>query len=111
MKLGFWIILVLFISCQKVNIPQKDVVKKLTIYGKRNPENLILISTTFGDIKLKLFEETPLHRADFIRLIKYNVFDGQKIYRIVKGLCIQGGLFPDSLKYKIPSEILSTKKA
>jgi peptidyl-prolyl cis-trans isomerase A (cyclophilin A) len=73
MKLGFWIILVLFISCQKVNIPQKDVVKKLTRYGNRHKENLILISTNFGDIKVKLYEETPLHRADFIRLVKLKV--------------------------------------
>lgn len=107
MKLGVWILMGLFISCQKVNIPQKNVVKKLTRYGKRNPENLLLISTNFGNFKVRLFEETPLHRADFIRLVKLKVFDNRKIYRVVKGFCIQGGFGsgPDSLHYELPSEI------
>lgn len=111
MKIGIWLIMLIFISCHKINIPQNKVVKKLTKYGKKNPENLILISTNFGEIKVKLYEETPLHRADFIRLIKLKVFDNRKFYRVIEGFCIQGGLYPkDSVTYEIPAESLPNRK-
>ena len=98
------------ISCQKINIPQSKVVEKLTKYGKRHKENLILISTNFGNIKVKLYDETPLHRADFIRLTKLKVFNSRKIYRVIEGFCVQGGLYPDdSVKYDLPGELTPSK--
>ncbi|MFT4032647.1 MAG: peptidylprolyl isomerase [Siphonobacter sp.] len=92
-------------SCSNLNIPQEEVVQTLTEYGKEHPENRIIIHTRFGDIELKLYEETPLHRANFIRLIKKGYYDERGFYRLVKGVCIQGGgEQQDQLNYTIPSE-------
>jgi cyclophilin family peptidyl-prolyl cis-trans isomerase len=94
------------ISCQSnLNIDQNKVKESLLEYGKENPENQIILNTKFGNIEIKLYDETPLHRANFIRLIKNGYFNDQKIYRIVKGICIQGGSSNDNkLNYLIPSE-------
>lgn len=95
----------MFSCSSNLEIPQEKVVETLVAYGKENPENQIVIRTNLGEIELKLYNETPLHRANFIRLVKSNFFDNQKIYRIVKGICIQGGVdYHDKLKYLIPSE-------
>lgn len=90
---------------EKLEIPTEKVTETLLNYGKENPENKVIINTNFGGIVVKLYDETPLHRANFIRLVKANYFDNRKIYRIVKGLCIQGGVdYEDKLNYLIPSE-------
>lgn len=106
MKYLITILSILLFSCgSNLEIPQDKVVETLTAYGKENPENEIVIRTNLGEIELKLYDVTPIHRANFIRLIKNNFFDNQKIYRIVKGMCIQGGVdYHDKLKYLIPSE-------
>ena len=77
----------------------------------------VLITTKFGDIKLKLYDETPLHKANFIKIIKDGVLDGTLFHRIIPEFMIQGG-DPDSknavagqrlgmggLPYKVPAEL------
>ena len=104
-KILFLFSLFLF-SCQSdMDIAQEKVTETLLAYGKENPENEVIINTKFGNIEIRLYKETPLHRANFIRLIKNGYFTDQKIYRIVKGICIQGGASNEAkLKYLIPSE-------
>src|SRR5690606_24933811 len=63
----------------------------LTEYGKQNPENTIKIITRFGDIEVRLFENTPLHRANFIYMVKHNYFDRTFFHRVAEGFVIQGG--------------------
>jgi len=63
----------------------------MAAYGKKNPETLVRISTSFGDIHIKLYKETPLHRANFIYLVKQKYFDETFFYRVAKGFVIQGG--------------------
>ncbi|WP_299185497.1 peptidylprolyl isomerase [uncultured Aquimarina sp.] len=60
-------------------------------YGKENPETLVRISTKFGDIDIKLYKESPIHRANFIYLVKQKYFDETFFYRVAKGFVIQGG--------------------
>ncbi|AXT54222.1 peptidylprolyl isomerase [Aquimarina sp. AD1] len=60
-------------------------------YGKENPETLVRISTKFGDIDIKLYKESPMHRANFIYLVKQKYFDETFFYRVAKGFVIQGG--------------------
>ncbi len=106
MKYIYYLPFILLLSCgSDLNIPAERVTEVLTKYGKENPENIIIINTKYGGIVLKLYDETPLHRANFIRLIKANYFDNRKIYRIVRGLCIQGGGSSyDKMDYLIPAE-------
>ncbi|WP_026777449.1 peptidylprolyl isomerase [Polaribacter sp. Hel_I_88] len=60
-------------------------------YGKRNPETKVIIKTKFGDIKIRLFEDVPAHRASFIYLTKNKYFNTTVIYRVAKNFVIQGG--------------------
>lgn len=60
-------------------------------YGEQNPETKVIIKTKFGDIKLKLFEDVPVHRANFIFLTKIKYFNTTVIYRVAKNFVIQGG--------------------
>ena len=60
-------------------------------YQKNNPENKVRISTRFGDIDIRLFENTPYHRANFIYLTKKGYFKNTTFHRVVPGFIIQGG--------------------
>lgn len=94
-------------------IVQEELIPFLTEYGKENPENRVRISTSFGDIEVYLYDDTPLHRANFIFLAKEGYFDGTFFHRIVEDFVIQGGN-ADNLstsrkrtrygRYLIPSE-------
>lgn len=63
----------------------------LTEYGKKNPETKVIIKTKFGNIKLRLYEDVPIHRANFIFLTKIGYFNTTVIYRVAKNFVIQGG--------------------
>ena len=60
-------------------------------YGKENKETKVLIKTSFGNIKLRLFNDTPIHRANFIFLTKIKYFDTTVFYRVAKNWVVQGG--------------------
>ena len=55
----------------------------------------VLISTSFGDMMVVLYNETPQHRDNFIKLVKKNFYDGTLFHRVVPNFMIQGG-DPDS---------------
>lgn len=63
----------------------------LTEYAKQNPETNIVIKTKFGNIKILLYEDVPMHRANFIFLTKIKYFNTTVIYRVAKNFVIQGG--------------------
>jgi len=75
----------------KDSINKKNAVPFLTQYGKENKESKVLIKTRLGNIKIQLFEDTPLHRASFIFLTKMGYFDTTCFYRVVPDFIIQGG--------------------
>ena len=55
----------------------------------------VKIQTMFGDIIVRLYDETPIHRANFIKLAKEGYYDGTLFHRVIKDFMIQGG-DPDS---------------
>jgi peptidyl-prolyl cis-trans isomerase B (cyclophilin B) len=81
-------------------------------------ETVVLLQTTMGDIKLKLYNETPLHRDNFIKLVQEGYYDGLLFHRVIKNFMIQGGdpnsrnaqpgqmLGNGGPEYTIPAEIL-----
>jgi len=89
---------------KSIAITQQNVQEVLTQYGKDNPENEVLIETTYGNIRLKLYDETPLHRANFVKLIKDGDLDDAEFYRVVNEFMIQGGEMALQLPYRIPPE-------
>lgn len=56
---------------------------------------LVAISTTFGEMLVQLYDETPLHRDNFIKLAEEGFYDGLIFHRVIDGFMIQGG-DPDS---------------
>lgn len=62
-----------------------------TAYGKENPETRVKLKTRLGDITLRLFEDTPLHRANFIHHIKRGLYYKTIFYRVMPDFMIQGG--------------------
>lgn len=60
-------------------------------FGENNPETTVLLKTRLGDIKIKLYEDTPLHRANFIFNAKRKLYEKTIFYRVVPNFMIQGG--------------------
>ncbi len=55
------------------------------------PETLVIIHTSYGDITAKLYNDTPIHRDNFIKLIKEGWYEGSPFHRVINGFMIQGG--------------------
>ncbi|MDA9128001.1 peptidylprolyl isomerase [Flavobacteriaceae bacterium] len=68
-----------------------NVVELLTEFGKQHPQNKVRIKTRFGEISIELFDETPLHRANFLYLTQQDYFTETFFHRIVPNFIIQGG--------------------
>lgn len=72
---------------------------------------LVTIKTNMGEIKLVLFDETPLHKENFIKLAKEGKFDSTIFHRVIDGFMIQGGDInakkgeKGTINYTIPAEI------
>jgi cyclophilin family peptidyl-prolyl cis-trans isomerase len=83
----------------------------LTKYAAENPEKIVLLKTTMGDIKVRLYDDVPLHRANFIWLVKNGFYGKTIFYRVVNEFMIQGGS-PEGKRipigiYKVPNEVKS----
>lgn len=102
------VLLLLLFGCngkpEKITVTADNVRQVLTEYGRNNPENVVIIETDYGVMKLRLYDETPLHRANFIKHIKEGTYDDAKFYRIFYQFMIQAGIYPKELGYTIPAE-------
>ena len=80
-------------------------------------EAMLLIETRLGNIKVKLYDSTPEHKKNFLKLAKEGYLDSTLFHRVIPGFMVQGG-DPDSKKampgqplgmggpgYTIPAEI------
>jgi cyclophilin family peptidyl-prolyl cis-trans isomerase len=54
------------------------------------PEKFI-IKTSMGDIAIALYDDTPLHRDNFVKLVKEGYYDGIRFHRVIEGFMIQTG--------------------
>lgn len=90
---------------------------KKEVVLKAPKECYVQIRTTMGDMIVELFDDTPQHRDNFIKLAEQNFYDGLLFHRVIDGFMIQGG-DPDSKTakpnqrlgtggpgYKVPAEI------
>mgnify|MGYP000200450421 CR=1 FL=1 len=73
------------------SLKRHNVEAFFTEYGKTNKETKVLIKTKFGNIKLRLFNDTPIHRANFVFLTKIKYFDTTVFYRVDPKFVVQGG--------------------
>ncbi len=54
-------------------------------------DTLITLSTQFGDIKMLLYEDTPKHRSNFLKLVREKFYNNLLFHRVIKDFMIQGG--------------------
>ncbi len=76
---------------------------------KKQPEKLIVIHTSYGDITALLYNDTPAHRDNFLKLIKEGWFNDSPFHRVINHFMIQTGGNKDGRTdpgYTIPAEIL-----
>jgi len=62
-------------------------------------ERKVIIKTNYGKVKLKLYNETPKHRDNFVKLAKEGFYNGTLFHRVIPEFMIQGG-DPDSKNAK-----------
>ena len=55
------------------------------------PRHEVLLETDSGDIRIELFNETPKHRDNFLRLVRSGAYDGVLFHRVIKDFMIQTG--------------------
>ena len=104
----FFIVISVFSFAQKAD-------KQNEANGK---EYYVKIETSYGDIVVKLYNDTPLHRDNFIKLVKEGTYDGLIFHRVINQFMIQGGdpnsrdakpgqmLGDGELGYTIPAELV-----
>ena len=99
----------------KIGIAQKEVVVK-----KKDRKKDVLLQTSMGDIVIRLSDSTPLHRDNFLKLVKQGFYDSIIFHRVINNFMLQAG-DPNSKHapagqplgnggpgYTIPAEIRTT---
>ena len=87
-----------FSGCKNGNKAPKDINTDQPSFSQgetAEPEEIaeepvFKISTTKGDIVVKLYKETPLHRDNFVKLARSGYYDGMLFHRVIKNFMIQG---------------------
>lgn len=86
---------------------------------KMGKETLVVMHTNYGKIVLKLYNETPQHRDNFVKLVEKGTYNGLLFHRVIQKFMIQGGdpesrgakpgklLGEGDLGYTIPAEFNS----
>ena len=69
--------------------------QKDSLVTKKDRKRDVLLETTMGNIVIRLSDSTPLHRDNFLKLVKVHYYDGTLFHRVIQHFMIQGG-DPDS---------------
>ena len=105
-------------AAEEVSETPADTTVQTTEIEEMNYEPKYRIATTKGDLVIKLYEETPLHKENFMNLAKSGFYEGICFHRVINGFMIQVGdpFTKDSTKldrwgeggpgYTIPAEII-----
>jgi cyclophilin family peptidyl-prolyl cis-trans isomerase len=66
---------------------------------RSNENSVVLVKTSLGDIKIRLYDNTPQHRDNFLKLVKTGFYEGISFHRVIDKFMIQAG---DPLTRTIP---------
>ena len=75
----------------KITLNNKNAIDFFYDFNKENKHNKVKIITSFGEIIIRLFDETPYHKSNFIYLSKLGYFNNTFFHRVVPNFIIQGG--------------------
>ena len=106
------ILIIVFISVGFISTSQRIAVKQpgrnyvgtTLISEDRIPGTRIKVTTDSGVIVIRLYDKTPLHRDNFIKLVQQHYYDSLLFHRVIQTFMIQGG-DPDS-KHAKPGQLL-----
>lgn len=73
------------------------IILLITSCAQDKKDYVVTIKTNYGDMVAILYDETPKHKENFIKLAKEHFFDSLLFHRVIQGFMIQGG-DPDSRK-------------
>ena len=76
-----------FVICWLLSVPGWAVKPPF----KSKKDEVVTITTSLGDIRLILFGDTPLHRANFLRKAKTGFYNGTTFHRVIPQFMVQGG--------------------
>nr|MBK9650139.1 peptidylprolyl isomerase [Bacteroidota bacterium] len=88
MKLRIFAVLFAFVA---ISMYQADAQKPRAASTKPSTGTMVEITTDYGKIKIKLYDETPGHRDNFIKLAKAGFYNDLLFHRVIKGFMMQGG--------------------
>lgn len=110
-KISLLFVFLSFLFCAQSQMSDQQVKKGEKVY-------FVKIETSYGDIVVKLYNETPKHRDNFLKLVKEGTYDGLLFHRVINQFMIQGGdpnsrdakpgqmLGDGELGYTIPAEFV-----
>ncbi len=67
------------------------VLPAFSLEAKNERPVMVKIETTLGDLKVMLYDETPQHRDNFVKLVNEGFYNGISFHRVIKEFMIQGG--------------------
>ncbi|HEY6503358.1 MAG TPA: peptidylprolyl isomerase [Chitinophagaceae bacterium] len=106
---------ILCLSLAQLSNAQKDSTLK-----KKDRKRDVLLQTSLGDITIRLSDSTPLHRDNFLKLVKLGYYDSLLFHRVIRNFMIQGGdpnsknapagspLGNGGPSYRVPAEFRTT---
>lgn len=90
----------LFIYMKKLFLLSVLLVLTVTAMATRK----VKVITPYGTMVIRLYDQTPLHRDNFIKLVKAHFYDSVLFHRVIDSFMIQGG-DPDSRRAKAGQEL------
>lgn len=79
-------LVLLFVCCATITYAQQNIKLK-----KKDRKRDVALTTTKGMIVLRLYNETPLHRDNFLKLVKAHFYDSVLFHRVIQNFMIQAG--------------------
>ena len=80
------------------------IILLFTLTATAKPNYYVRIRTAYGNCIIRLYNETPGHRDNFIKLVKKGFYNGTLFHRVIQNFMIQGG-DPDSRTAKAGAEL------
>ena len=77
---------------KRVKKPNTENVRQFFLeYAENNPSSTVRLKTRLGDIDIKLYDDTPIHKGNFLYNINEELYHQTIFYRVVPDFMIQGG--------------------
>ena len=84
-RVGLWLLALLWLAGPVLAAKSDKPAKK------SSKDEVVTISTSQGTIRLILFDDTPLHKANFLKRAQSGAYNGTTFHRVIDGFMIQGG--------------------